>query len=64
MLYHPCLSCTRPARTRGLCLTHYRRLAYRVAGGMVTWEQLQAAGQCLPARPSPWRDGLRWLRRK
>jgi hypothetical protein len=49
--------------TRGLCPAHYSQAARRVSGGETTWQQLEAAGQCLPVRRSPWRDGRKWLRR-
>jgi hypothetical protein len=52
--------CTRPVRSRGLCWRHYWQLRQRVQRDEVTWEQLEAAGACLPVRRTPWRDGRRW----
>jgi hypothetical protein len=64
MPYPICLSpgCTRPVRSRGLCWRHYRPLWQRVRRAEVTWEQLEAAGLCLPPRRTPWRQGGKWLR--
>jgi hypothetical protein len=63
MPYHHCLSCTRQAQRRGLCLRCYGQLCYRVAAGETTWGQLQAAGLCPAVGRSPWRNGQRWLGR-
>jgi hypothetical protein len=63
MPYPPCLRCPRQARRRGVCFAHYQQLRLRVAAGLATWEQLQAAGLCRAAGRSPWREGRKWLRR-
>jgi hypothetical protein len=67
MNFPACLAkgCRRRVRlTRGLCPAHYGQAARRVAEGEATWQQLEAAGLCLPARRTPWRDGRKWLRRR
>jgi hypothetical protein len=50
--------CGRAGVTRGCCYRHYKRLAARVRAGEVTWEQLEARGECRPANP----DALRRYR--
>jgi hypothetical protein len=47
---------------RGLCPAHYRQTARSVAEGVTSWADLKLGGRCLPARPSPWREGRKWLR--
>ena len=44
--------CKNAARTRGKCHNHYQRLRNAVAAGRWTWEQLEAAGEILPAARS------------
>jgi hypothetical protein len=54
---HRCLSpdCPRLRYRRGLCPKHYRQACEAVAKGEATWQALEAAGDCLPAKKSPWR---------
>lgn len=43
--------CQKFGRTRGLCYVHYNRLCKQVAAKLLTWDEAEAQGLCLPAKP-------------
>jgi len=49
--YPVCLvpGCLAPAKCRGLCSVHLRRLRERICAGELTYTTAEAAGLCLPA---------------
>jgi hypothetical protein len=53
----PAPGCTRPDHLRGLCCPRYDAARYRIKRGEATWQQLEAAGQCMPGRRTPCRNG-------
>jgi hypothetical protein len=54
-----------PGRIRGLTRARYLVLARMVAGKETTWEELEAAGQCLPPqRESDYRRQVKLALKK
>lgn len=45
--------CNQPAKTRGLCPTHYMYAHRLVSRGKTTWAVLEQEGKCLPSHSSP-----------
>ena len=45
--------CNEPAKTRGLCATHYMYAHRLVTRGKTTWAELEKEGKCLPPHSAP-----------
>jgi len=45
--------CNNPAKTRGLCATHYMYAHRLVSRGKTTWADLEKEGKCLGSHASP-----------
>ncbi len=45
--------CDNPAKTRGLCATHYMYAHRLVSRGKTTWSVLEQEGKCLGSHASP-----------
>lgn len=56
--------CGKAQTHRGLCLSCYRSASRLVRRGKITWEELEAAGQALPAENGPTTNLLRNLKAK